>query len=154
MRTPRSGGDDMPSGSFVPSPQSSGQDGSQFGTELRRLRLRAGLARAGLAERAEVSLATLAALEGGQRRRPPPHTVVALANALGRGGVERTAFLELAGSPAVQSEKGSLVQPPAPKRPVARVRLPIPPTALIGREADVATAAALLDPASSTVRLL
>src|SRR5204862_6612922 len=36
----------------------------------------------------------------------------------------------------------------------ARVRLPVPPTALIGRESAVATATPLLDQARSTVRLL
>ncbi len=45
--------------------------------------MQAGLTREILAERAGLGVATLAALEGGQRRRPYPNTVVALAEALG-----------------------------------------------------------------------
>jgi hypothetical protein len=41
-------------------------------------------------------VATLAALEGGQWRRPHPSTVVELADALGLAPAERTVMLELA----------------------------------------------------------
>jgi predicted ATPase len=39
-------------------------------------------------------------------------------------------------------------------RPTERVRLPVPPTELIGREDEIAAAMAVLDPARSAVRLL
>jgi len=122
-----------------------------FGRQLRSLRLDAGFTREVLAERADVSVATLAALEAGQRRRPYPHTVVALASALGLTAEDRAAFLELASGSATQTEAPPPLEP-AP--PMSRVRLPVPPTVLVGRDADVAAAAALLDPDRSAVRLL
>jgi predicted ATPase/transcriptional regulator with XRE-family HTH domain len=117
------------------------------------LRLRAGLTRQVLAERAEVGVATLAALEGGQRRRPHPHTVVALANALGLDESGRSALLELASSPVTEPKGLAPAEPIAPTHVSGRA-LPEPPTALIGREAEVSAATALLDPARSEVRLL
>jgi transcriptional regulator with XRE-family HTH domain len=120
--------------------------------------LRAGLTREVLAERAGVSLATLSVLEAGQRRRPYPSTVVALAEALGLASEDRARLLELASGAAAEpvDREPALIPPPASAttRAGPRVRLPMPPTPLIGREADVAAATALLDPARSAVRLL
>ncbi|HEY3058096.1 MAG TPA: helix-turn-helix domain-containing protein [Chloroflexota bacterium] len=142
-----------------------GQDEPSFGRMLRRLRLRALLTQEVLAERAGLSVATIGALEEERRRQPYPHTVAALAAALGLGPDERAALLaavplrgealELATSrPAAQPQEPGPTSPPQTTRSVARVRLPVPPTPLIGREADVAAATALLDPARSAVRLL
>src|SRR5262249_1035013 len=86
--------------------------------------------------------------------RPHPHTVVALANALGLDESGRTALLELASSPVTQPEGLAPGEPIAPTHASGRAPLPEPPTALIGREADVSAATALLDPARSEVRLL
>jgi hypothetical protein len=101
-----------------------------------------------------VSVATIGALEEDRRRRPYPSTVAALAAALSLAPAEHGLLLELAsGSTAEPSAPG----PPAAvahSRPMARVRLPSPPTPLIGREADLAAARTLLDPARSAVRLL
>jgi predicted ATPase len=106
-----------------------------------------------LAERADVSVATLAALESGQRRRPHPHTVSALAEALKLGLPDQKALMELAfGAPTPESPP--LPSSPPPSRPIPRSRLPLPPTPLIGREAEMAATAPLLDPSLSTVRLL
>jgi transcriptional regulator with XRE-family HTH domain len=119
---------------------------ASFGSELRRLRLRAGLTREVLAERAGVSLATLSVLEAGQRRRPYPSTVVALAEALGLASEDRARLLELASGAAAEpvDREPALIPPPASAttRAGPRVRLPMPPTPLIGREADVAVATA------------
>jgi predicted ATPase len=121
------------------------------------------------AERAGVSVATIGALEEGQRRRPHPHTLAALADALGLSSEERARLLEAASGSSTSSvvrspqrgrgarsstEREPAPAPVAPGARVARVRLPVPPTALIGRESELATATALLDPSRSTVRLL
>jgi predicted ATPase len=129
-----------------------------------------------LAERAGVSVATIGALEEGLRRRPHPHTLAALADALGLSSEERARLLESASASSApsgqrepQRKAASALTPaePWPTEPdvaavglaspgmaAVRPRLPVPPTALIGREAELSAATALLDPARSTVRLL
>ena len=57
-----------------------------FGARLRGLREEAGLSQEELAERAGVSSHAVSALERGTRTRPYPHTVRALADALGPRG--------------------------------------------------------------------
>ncbi len=120
------------------------------------------------AERAGVSAATIGALEEGLRRRPHPHTLAALADALGLSSEERASLLEAASasstSPPRRSPDLSRAEPlsvdpgaaqtAAPAARGARVRLPVPPTTLIGRDAEVAAAIAQLDPSQSAVRLL
>ena len=128
---------------------------SSFCSQLRWLRIRSGSTQEVLAERAGLSVATIGALEQG-RRQPHAHTVAALAAALGLAPADHATLLDL----AIESS----VQPPAPDaqptasatspRSVRQPRLPIPPTALIGREADLAVAMSLLGPANATVRLL
>ena len=124
-----------------------------FGQQLQRLRVRAGLTQEVLAERAGLSLATMGALEQG-RRQPRPHTAGALADALGLAAEDRTALLErasrlgdhpptVAGSPEAAAETTPVL-----------IRLPLPPTPLIGREAEVAQISALLAPAATAPRLI
>src|SRR5262249_55455872 len=127
-----------------------------LGTHLRELRLLAGLSQESLAERAGLSAATIAALEEGRRRRPYPNTVAALAHALGLAEADRLTLFQLARSSRAAAEPPEpLPAPPArgPRRS-PRVALPVPPTTLIGRDAEVAFAVAALDPARSDVRLL
>jgi predicted ATPase/DNA-binding XRE family transcriptional regulator len=100
-----------------------------LGAQLRILRQRAGLSQAALAERAGLGLATLKALERDRRPRPHPHTLARLAEALGES-------------------------PVAPAAAASQVRLPLPPTPLIGREADVAAIRALLAPTTGSARLV
>ena len=57
-----------------------------FGDVLRRQREAAGLSQEALAERAGLTADAVSALERGARRRPYPHTVRALADALGLEG--------------------------------------------------------------------
>jgi transcriptional regulator with XRE-family HTH domain len=57
-------------------------DASSFADLLRWFRVRAGLSQEMLAERAGVSLATIAALEQGHRRRPYAHTLLVISQAL------------------------------------------------------------------------
>jgi transcriptional regulator with XRE-family HTH domain len=58
----------------------------EFAERLRRLRERAALTQEELAARAGLTAKAISARERGERRRPYPHTVRALADALGSGG--------------------------------------------------------------------
>jgi predicted ATPase/DNA-binding XRE family transcriptional regulator len=108
-------------------------DPGTFATVLRRLRVRAGLTQEDLAERAGMSVRAVSALERGERRRPYPHTIGALAKALHLSDEDRVALQE--------TVPGSS----------AKAQLPAPPTDLIGREDEVTAVVALLQ---SQVRLL
>src|SRR5918995_4217876 len=107
-------------------------DGSRvpFGERLRRLRVAAGLSQEALAERAGLSAQAIGALETGKRRRPYPHTVAALADALGLTEMERVALAEARVVPTAAAR----AQPPLPRQ-----RVP-----LVGREEDVRAIVALL----------
>lgn len=72
-----------------------------FGEQLRHYRERAGLTQEALAERAGLAAHAVSALERGVRQRPYPHTVRALATALGLAEADRVA----------------LAAPPPPNRP-------------------------------------
>jgi transcriptional regulator with XRE-family HTH domain len=110
-----------------------------FGRRLRRLREAAGLTQEELAERAGLTPNAISALERGERRRPYPQTLKALADALGLTA-EETADL----AAALPNRGGP------PETVVGRPSrgdadpLPVPPTALIGRERDLAAIAGLL----------
>jgi predicted ATPase/DNA-binding CsgD family transcriptional regulator/transcriptional regulator with XRE-family HTH domain len=69
----------------------------RFSEQLRQFRLRAGLSQEGLAERAGLTASGVGALELGTRKRPYPHTVGALADALQLTPPERVGFVEAAG---------------------------------------------------------
>jgi predicted ATPase/transcriptional regulator with XRE-family HTH domain len=122
-----------------------------FGSQLRALRVRAGLSQEALAERAGLGLATLKALERGTRRRPRAHTLVRLGDALGLGAAARDAWLD--GAPASESTTGQQ-RSPSVKPDTDKARLPVWLTTFVGREAEVDKVHALLDPAVSTVRLV
>ena len=102
----------------------------KFGPHLRRLREDAGLTQELLAERAGLSAQGIAALEAGRRRHPYPHTVNALADALGLSDAERTRLTTAA-------RRVSPENSPSPK-------LPLPLTPLVGRETDLAAMAPLV----------
>ena len=122
---------------------------SSLGMQLRVLRVRAGLTQDALAERSGVGLATLKALERGQRQRPHPRTVAVLADALALSDSERNALLDLASPPVVMDSPA-----PATVASVRVVRLPVPPTALIGRDEEIAAVRTLLDPSPVASRLV
>src|SRR5919112_3282969 len=65
------------------------ENGPSFGTMLRELRVAAGLTQEELASRAGLTAKAVSALERGERKRPYPHTVRSLTDALGLGGEER-----------------------------------------------------------------
>ncbi len=72
---------------------------SSFGADLRALRSAAGLTQEELAARAGLTANGVSALERGTRTRPYPHTVRALADALGLDGLRRDRFLSSARDP-------------------------------------------------------
>jgi len=115
---------------------------------LRQLRLRAGLTQEALAEKAGVSVATIGAIEEGQRRRPYPSTLRALADSLELSTADRAALLAPTALTADDAEDDV--------SRALRVSLPVPPSALIGREQEIGVARGLLLPPAKTraVRLL
>ncbi len=114
-----------------------------FAGRLRALRREAGLTQEELATRAGLSPNAVGALERGQRRRPYPHTVRSLAEALGLDEAERDSLFA-----ALPGRDGGTDVPPPP-RPAA---LPSPATPLVGREEDLERVAGLL--ARPDVRLV
>ncbi len=113
------------------------QEGS-FGARLRRLRETAGLTQEELASRAQLSLDAVSRLERGQRKRPYPHTVRALADALNLSEDERDALIASAPKRA-----GTISTSPA-GRETPTPTLPMLLTPLIGRERDTAAVRSLL----------
>jgi predicted ATPase/transcriptional regulator with XRE-family HTH domain len=119
--------------------------GEALGPLLRRLRLAAGLSQEALAERAGLSAKAVAQLETGKRTAPRAETLGLLAGALALGPEERSAL-----AAAARGEPPAL--PPAAPGDDRPPPLPVPPTPLVGREAEVAEVAELLR--GPAVRLL
>ena len=113
-----------------------GRDAAPFGERLRSLRRAAGLTQEELASKAGLTAKAISVLERGERRRPYPHTVRALADALGLGEADRAPLL------ASVPGRGAPLVPPtaAPARPA----LPVPPTPLVGREREAEAALRIL----------
>ena len=114
-----------------------------FGTRLRRLREAAGQTQEEVAQRAGLTPHAVSALERGTRRRPYPHTVRALADALDLPEDERAALFA-----AVPKRRGRPIE-----EPVGGLTppLPVPTTPLVGRERDLEEIRTLL---GQPVRLL
>jgi predicted ATPase/DNA-binding XRE family transcriptional regulator len=96
---------------------------ASFGARLRRLREASGLSQEALAHRAGLTPNAVGNLERGERRRPYPNTVRALAEALDLDDADRADLIA-----SIPSRGG---------RTAAASSLPVPPTPLIGREQDV-----------------
>src|SRR5829696_6067696 len=108
-----------------------------FGMLLRQLRLAAGLTQEGLAERAGVSARGVQDLERGVRLAPRAETLRLLADALDLDAAARSTLITAA-HPELQTSPSSTASPERLCPP------PIPPTPLVGREQEVASACALL----------
>ena len=132
-------------------------DSAPFSEVLKHFRKAAGLTQEELAERAQLSRNAINALERGVRHSPRKDTVALLARALALSEEEHAALLAAARLHRLRAASTS--PDPVPSSPlptdamptthpvqiVAPVtNLPVPPTPLIGRERDVAQAAALL----------
>jgi len=115
-------------------------EAASFGELLRRCREHAAISQEELAERAGLTAHAISALERGLRRRPYPHTVQALATALGLSNDERVAFT----AAARRSNPGPAAPSAASPLEARRTNLPHPPNALIGRERDVEAVGGLL----------
>jgi predicted ATPase/transcriptional regulator with XRE-family HTH domain len=109
-----------------------------FGQFLRRLRRAAALSQEELAERAGLSVRGLSDLERSVHLAPRLATVRMLADALGLSEAERADLL--AAARPEMGAAGLVVR----DRPSPRASLPMPPTRLIGREAEVAALRGLL----------
>jgi predicted ATPase/transcriptional regulator with XRE-family HTH domain/uncharacterized protein HemY len=118
-------------------PTASTSTSATFGALLRRHRFAAGLTQEDLAERAGVSARGVQDLERGLRVAPRAETVRLLADAL-RLDDDARAGLITAANPAL----GAL--PATHPTRLTLSRAPAPPTPLVGREREVATACALL----------
>jgi predicted ATPase/DNA-binding XRE family transcriptional regulator len=122
-----------------------GRDRKSFGAQLKALREAAGYTQEELATIAGLSVHAVSALERGERRRPHVETVRALSAALDLGGPTRDALLASARVRA----------PAAAVDELTDVSLPLPLTALLGRDADVRTLRAwLADPAARLITLV
>ncbi len=129
-----------------------------FAEALRSARERAGLTQQELAERAQLTPHAVSALERGTRTRPYPHTVRALAEALGLTDRERAdlqALIPRRGTAAAVASPAEPdpVETPG-KRPVFPARLAVPPTPLFGRDEDVDAVAGLLRDGHRLVSLI
>ena len=120
---------------------------SSFGTLLRRLREAAGMTQEELAFRAGLTPNAVGDLERGKTRRPYPHTVRSLADALGLSEDERASLLVAVPGRVAKSAKAD-----APAS-VLEATLPNPPTPLLGREQELEEIRELLL-AEPEVRLL
>src|SRR4029079_1298933 len=107
-----------------------GPSGS-FGAQLKALREAAGFTQEELATIAGLSVHAVSALERGERRRPHVDTVRALSAALDLPATTRDTLLESA-------RAATLTAMVDQRRDVS---LPLPPTILLGRDADVRTLA-------------
>ena len=107
---------------------SRGTEAAPFGARLRRLREGAGLTQEELASKAGLTAKAVSLLERGERRRPYPHTVRSLADALGLSEAEGASLLA---SVPGRSTAAELAAAPKPGLPPA---LPIP---LVGREREL-----------------
>ncbi len=112
-------------------------EATAFGTLLRRYRTLAGLSQEALAARASISTRAVSDLERGINRAPRAETLELLASALALTPEERAALIAAA-HPDLKAS------PVVVEAPASRSQLPLPPTPLIGREADMLRGLGLL----------
>ena len=105
----------------------------RFGPLLKSLRLAAGLSQEDLAGRSGLSVRGISDLERGARTQPRMETIRMLADALDLSETDRSALITAARPDDLLS-----AAPPATTKSVLRLpNLPIPPTAIVGRDAEI-----------------
>ena len=123
-----------------------------YGERLRQLREAAGLTQEELASRARLTAKAVSALERGERKRPYPHTVRSLADALELSEGERASLTN-----AIPSRSGGAPVPDGAAT-VSVSALPVFLTPLLGRKHEVQEVVGLLlgreEEAAAAVRLL
>lgn len=111
------------------------EEPASFGERLRRLRGAAGLTQEQLAEQAGLSVQGIASLESGRSRRPFPHTLRALGDALALSPAEYAALL--ATIPGRNKSHRESAPAQTVSSPFADGRVPLFLTGLIGRNGDL-----------------
>lgn len=111
--------------------------GDSFGERLRQLRTAAGLTQEELASRSGLTAKAISVLERGERLRPYPHTVRALADALDLSDAERASLFAAV---PVRRHGAS----PVAQRSAEDTALPWPSTPLLGRERELKEISILL----------
>ena len=111
----------------------------QFGHLLRQYRIAAALSQEALAERAGISARAVSDLERGIKTRPHLETIRLLVDALALNPAERVA-LAAAARPGTASAARAHHSP----QTTPKLRLPIPPTPLVGRNDDIRSIVDLL----------
>ncbi|MGH3147749.1 MAG: ATP-binding protein [Rubrobacter sp.] len=123
----------------------SGMDAKEngtFGGMLKRLREAAGLTQEELALRAGMTAKGVSALERGERKRPYPHTVRSISEALGLPEEARVTLF--AAVPRRNAKEPDPTASVAPEPDVAGSGLPAPTTPLVGREKELVEVTDLL----------
>jgi predicted ATPase/DNA-binding XRE family transcriptional regulator len=108
-----------------------------FGARLRGLREAAGLTQEELAARSGLSVKGISMLERGERKRPYPHTIRTIADALRLSENERAALF-------VAVSKRDSADVPLTPVPAMDSNLPAPSTPLLGRERELGEISAFL----------
>src|SRR5215210_4182201 len=130
-------------------PAMGAREGSgDFGGQLRRHREAAGLSQEELAERAALTAKAISALERGERQRPYPQTVRALADALNLSDADRSALIASVPNRVRPQRSDEAIS--APEQ--VALLLPSEPTPLLGRVDELSTIQEQL--VSPDVRLL
>ena len=113
-----------------------------FGTHLRRLRVERGLSQLELAERANISVEAISALERGVRKRPQAGTVDLLGNALALDNDQMRALRELSRSAPRTVARGTFA---AVSTDTGAHNLPLNLTSFVGRETEIAEIAEAIE---------
>ena len=117
---------------------------ANFGTVLKRLRLKAGLSQEELAERARISAKAIGAYERGDRRAPYRDTLALIVEALGVTGAPYDELVSAADQARRRGPSPTDVASPS-EFPAHPNNLPIARTTFVGRDQDLAEVTALLD---------
>lgn len=123
--------------------------GNTFGERLRNLRESAGLTQEELAAKAGMTAKGVSAIERGERKRPYPHTVRSLADALNLSEAERASLFSAIPKLGAKADASIETTPDTPvsdptQTAAPESHIPTPFTSLLGRERELGEIASLL----------